>query len=69
MFNRVYAFLEEHKCIFKLQFGFRQKHSCNHAHIQITESIREAFDEKKIVAGVFIDLQKAFDTVNHNIRT
>ena len=69
MFNRVYSFLEEHKCIYLLQFGFRQKHSVNHALIQITENIRKALDEKKFACGVFIDLQKAFDTVNHHILT
>ena len=69
MFNRIYSFLEEHKCIYLLQFGFRQKHSVNHALIQITETIRKALDEKKFACGIFIDLQKAFDTVNHHILT
>ena len=67
MFNRVYEFLEKFKCIYKLQFGFRTKHSTNHALINITETIRSALDSKKIAAGIFVDLQKAFDTVNHEI--
>ena len=67
MFTRVYDFLEKHKCIYKLQFGFRTKHSTNHALINITETIRSALDSKKIAAGIFVDLQKAFDTVNHEI--
>ena len=67
MFTRVYEFLEKHKCIYKLQFGFRSKHSTNHALINITETIRSALDSKKIAAGIFVDLQKAFDTVNHEI--
>ena len=66
MFN-VYSFLEKYKCIYKLQFGFRSKHSTNHALIEITESIRKALDEGKFVCGVFVDFQKAFDTVNHEI--
>ena len=65
--SRVYAFLEEFKCIYSLQFGFRKKHSTNHALIQITETIRQALDDKKMACGVFVDLQKAFDTVNHDI--
>ena len=52
-----------------MQFGFRQKHSTNHALIDITESIRKALDNGKFACGVFIDLQKAFDTVNHHILT
>ena len=39
----------------------------NHALIEITEKIREAFDKRQFVCGIFIDLQKAFDTVNHDI--
>ena len=67
MFNRVYAFLEKYKCIYKLQFGFRSKHSTNHALVEITETIRRALDEGKNACGVFVDFQKAFDTVNHDI--
>ena len=67
MFNRVYKFLEDQKCIYNLQFGFRKKHSTNHALIEITESIRKALDNNRYACGIFIDLQKAFDTVNHTI--
>ena len=37
----------------------------NHAIIEITESIRKALDDNKYACGIFIDLEKAFDTVNH----
>ena len=67
MFNRVFNFLEKYKCIFHRQFGFRQKHSTTHALIEITENISKALDTGKFACGIFIDLQKAFDTVNHNI--
>ena len=67
MFNRVYKFLESHNCIFFRQFGFRQKHSTNHALMEITESIRKALDASKFACGIFIDLLKVSDTVNHNI--
>ena len=69
MFNRVYSFLEKNKILYYLQFGFRQKHSTNHTLVDITETIREALDNGKTACGVFIDLQKAFDTVNHDILT
>ena len=67
VFSRMYRFLEDYNCIYSLQFGFRAKHSTNHALIDITEKIRNALDNKNHVCGVFVDLQKAFDTVNHNI--
>ena len=65
--TRVYSFLEEFNCLYSYQFGFRKKHSTNHALIEITETIRQALDNKKMACGVFVDLQKAFDTVNHEI--
>ena len=67
MFKRLYAFLEQYKCIYDLQFGFRKNHSTNHAIISIVQKIQDAIKNKKIAIGVFIDLQKAFDTVNHSI--
>ena len=67
MFSRVYNFIDKYKCIYDLQFGFREKHSTNHALINITETIRSALDNNKTVCGIFVDLQKAFDTVNHEI--
>ncbi len=67
IFNRLYEFLETFNCLYNLQFGFRSKHSTTHALINITENIRSALDSKKIVCGIFVDLQKAFDTVNHDI--
>ena len=67
IFKRIYEFLEKYNCLHDLQFGFRSKHSTVHALISITESIRSALDDSKYVCGIFVDLQKTFDIVNHNI--
>ena len=67
MFKRLYAFLEQYKCIYDLQFGFRENHSTNHAIISIIQQIQDAIKNNNFAIGVFIDLQKAFDTVNHSI--
>ena len=67
MFERLYTFLEMHNCIYELQFGFRQKHSTNHALLSMTQEIRESIDKGSLAIGVFVDFQKAFDTVNHEI--
>ena len=53
--------------IYDLQFGFRQQNSTSHALINITENIRKTLDDGNIGCGVFVDLQKAFDTVDHQI--
>ena len=67
MHSRIYKFLDKHKCFYNLQFGFREKHSTNHALISIVDKISTALDKNRVVCGVFVDFQKAFDTVNHNI--
>ena len=53
--------------IYAKQFGFRNNHSCNHAIISLTEHIKKLLDEGQVVCGVFVDLEKAFDTVHHDI--
>ena len=53
--------------VYPLQFGFRTKYSTTHALINITEKIISALDQDKFACGIFVDLQKAFDTVNHEI--
>ena len=63
----MYTFLENNKLIYKKQFGFRRAYSVNHAWISITERIRNLLDNQNYVCGIFIDLEKAFDTVNHEI--
>ena len=51
--------------IYNLQFGFRRQHSTSHALINVTENIRKALDDGNIDCGVFVGLQKSFDTVDH----
>ena len=63
----MYSFLENNKLLNINQFGFRLNHSTSHALINLTETIKRQIDGKKLVAGVFIDLEKAFDTVNNSI--
>ena len=65
MYKRIYNFIEKNNILYPLQFGFRAKHSTTHALINITEKIRSALDNSKVACGIFVDLQKAFDTVNH----
>ena len=67
MYARLYQFLEKSELFYSLQFGFRAKHSTNHALISITETIKESIDNNKFGCGVFLGLRKAFDTVNHEI--
>ena len=65
--KRLYNFLEEHNILYHNQFGFRKNNSTLHALVQISETIKESIDNGKYGCGIFIDLRKAFDTVNHEI--
>ena len=53
--------------LYPLQFGFREKHSTIHALLSLTESIKHSIDNGKFGCGIFLVLQKAFDTVSHKI--
>ena len=67
MYNRLESYLESHNIIFDHQFGFRKGYSTEHALMCKTEQIKKNFNQKKFTCGVFVDLEKAFDTVNHEI--
>ena len=63
--RQLYGFLEFNNYLHTDQFGFCKLHSTNHALITITEKIRKAIDYGEITCGVFLDLIKAFDTIDH----
>ena len=64
MYERIHNFLERYEWLFSIQFGFRSGHSTDHALISLTESIRSSLDSNRVGCGIFINLQKAFDTVS-----
>ena len=63
----MYTFLSNNNIIYNLQFGFRQHYSSSHDLINITENIKKALDEVNFGCGFYVDLQKAFDTADHQI--
>ena len=67
MHSRLIEFLEERQILYYKQFGFRKDFSTNHAILNLLEIIQKALDDGQIACGIFIDLEKAFDTVSHDI--
>ena len=61
------GFLNDQKVLYKKQFGFQKKISTAHAVISLIENIEKAIENIMFVCRVFADLQKVFDTVDHNI--
>ena len=67
IYKRLYNFFDKYKLIYEYQFGFRGGHSTTQALIEILDKIRDSMEKGKIVCGIFADLSKAFDTVDHKI--
>ena len=67
MYTRIFKFFNNNNLFYHLQFGFRQNYSTAHALISLTETIRKYLGEGKFACDIFVDLQKAFGTVEHDI--
>ena len=67
MQGRILDFIKKHEILYDYQFGFRENHSTNMALTILMDRVLSAIDKGDYAVGLFIDLQKAFDTVNHNI--
>ena len=59
--------MDENDILYNKQFGFRKNNATIDAFIKITEKIRESIDKGKYGCVIFIDLHKAFGTVNRDI--
>ena len=65
--NQTESFLEKHKIIYKYQSGFRKNHSTNSCLSYLSNKIQKGFEEGNLTGMILIDLQKAFDTIDHEI--
>ena len=65
LYNRLLRFLNAFKILSDNQYGFRKHHST--ALACLYDKISSAIENRKYAVGIFIDLSKAFDTVDHNI--
>ena len=67
MYNRLSKYLSENNHLYEKQFVFQVAHSTDHTVIQLISQILQAFNENEHTIGIFIDLNKAFDTVDHHL--
>jgi hypothetical protein len=63
-YNKIASFLKKNNTLFSTKYCFCEKHTTQHALLDIVSKIRNNMDNKLFSCGIFIDLQKAFDTVN-----
>jgi hypothetical protein len=67
VYNRITNYINKHNILFDNQYGFRKNHSTSLALLHLYDKITSAIDRKEFTIGIFLDLSKAFDTVNHDI--
>ena len=60
-------YLDSNSLLFKSQYGFRKKHNTDFATMDFVADIASSVDKGEFAFGVFIDLSKAFDTINHEV--
>ena len=65
--KRLYSFLYKNKILYPSQYGFRRKHSTINAVTEFTYDTLQSFEDKYFSLAVFLDLSKAFDTIDHSI--
>ena len=69
MLIQLKQYLEEHNLLYKSQYGFRENHSTEYAALELIDHISNNLDNGKVPFSIFLDLSKAFDTLDHTILT
>ena len=67
MYKRMTSYIEKNNLLYPSQYGFRKGHSTQHAILDIINDIQTNMNQRLLSCGIFIDLKKAFDTVDHEI--
>ena len=67
VYQQLYHYFAVDNLFYEGQYGFRNNHSRELANIELTDHILSTLDEKKIPLSIFMDLFKAFDTLDHTI--
>jgi len=67
MFNRLNQHLNVNRIIFPEQHGFRRGINIENAIFSLTNTILSSLNKKQVVAGLFCDLSKDFDSINHSV--
>jgi hypothetical protein len=67
VYNRLIKYLDKHNILSLNQYGFRKKLSTSMALLDLVDKVSESIENNQFTIGIFVDLAKAFDTVNHSI--
>ena len=67
VYKRIYDFFTTRNMIFKSQYGFCKRHSCEHAVTELLGEISKGLENGNHTIALFLDLSKAFDTISHEL--
>ena len=67
MYKRMSSFLSKNNIFFDSQYGFRSKRSCERTIMEMVGHLLQAKNDGKHSIGVFLDLSKAFNTLDHSV--
>ena len=67
VFIQLYAYFEENRLLYGSQYGYRKKHSTETACIELVDKLYQQLDNNETPFCIFLDLSKAFDTLDHKI--
>ena len=65
IYNQLFTYFTENNLLSEQQYGFRAKHSTELAAIKLVDYINKEMDNKHTPVNIYIDLSKAFDTINY----
>ena len=66
-FNQLYDYSTSNGLLYESRYGFRKLHSTELVALEFTDRISHEMDAKEIPFSIFLDLSKAFDTLDHNV--
>ena len=66
VYKRVYSYLQQNDSIYQSQYGFRSNHSTGNAVTELIGDILKNLENRKHTLTIFLDLSKAFDTLEHD---
>ena len=67
VFTQLYDYFHKNKLFYSSQYGFRKLHSTEFVALELTDRILKDIDDRDVSLAVFMDLSKAFDTLDHHI--
>ena len=67
VYNQLFTYFQKNRLLYNGQYGFRMNHSTELAAIELVDRILKDIDNKKLPLAIYMDLSKAFDTLDHNI--